>query len=146
MPPSQNVSIGLLSDEDIPVSFRVMSKSFGQDAPFVNIYFPRHDTSEGQKQGSKRLLEWKKSAPNSTFLKATTKDVQGEEIIIGMAIWTHMTEIPSPKLEEVEDAEAVWPDLEDRGFMANLWKDYVIPRTEAIKKSRGKGIYGKRPL
>lgn len=140
--PSEKVEAALVSDEDIPASFEILSKSFGHDAPFVDIYFPDHDTPSGQAQGVKRLTAWKQTSPNSKFLKAVTRAGQGDqERIIGFAIWTHMTEAPSPELEKVEDVEEVWPNKEDREFMARLWRDYIVPRTRAINESHNKGVY-----
>ncbi|KAI1413464.1 hypothetical protein F5Y13DRAFT_161320 [Hypoxylon sp. FL1857] len=142
MAASNKVDVALLSDEDIPICFQVLSKSFAHDAPFVDIYFPDHDTPSGQAQGSKRLTKWKQTSDNSTFLKAVARGGPGgEERIIGIAIWTHMTEAPPAELEKVEDVEEVWPDEADREYMARLWRDYVVPRSQAINDSRGKGIY-----
>ncbi|KAF2176940.1 hypothetical protein K469DRAFT_721203 [Zopfia rhizophila CBS 207.26] len=142
MRPADKVGVALLSDEEIPTCFQVLSKSFGHDAPFVDMYFPDHDTSSGQAQGSKRLTVWKQTAKNSTFLKAVTQAGQGDqEHIIGVAIWTYMKEPPPAELDKVENVEEVWPDEDDLEFMTRLWRDYVIPRTQAIKDSYGKGIY-----
>ncbi|KAI1500366.1 hypothetical protein F5X99DRAFT_386271 [Biscogniauxia marginata] len=142
MTPSDKVDVALLSDEDIPACFQVLSKSFGHDAPFVDIYFPDHETSLGQAQGSKRLAVWKQSSDKSIFLKAVTRAGQGgQERIIGVAIWTYMKEAPPAEIDKVEDVEKVWPDEGDREFMARLWREYVIPRTQAINDSRGRGVY-----
>ncbi|KAI1472617.1 uncharacterized protein F4812DRAFT_464701 [Daldinia caldariorum] len=139
------VSISPLSDEEIPISFQVLSKSFGHDAPFVDIYFPNHDTPSGQAQGSKRLTEWKHSSEASTFLKATIAttacDEGSQQTIIGLAVWTLMKEAPPAELAKVENVEEVWPDEADREFMTRLWRDYVVPRSKAIEDSGGKGVY-----
>lgn len=122
----------------------MMSSSFGYNAPFVNAYFPAHDTPKGQAQGAERLLAWKHSSPESQFLKAVcTRD--GAEVIIGLGIWTHMTEPPPQTLEEAEGEEGVkkyWPGDDDRDFMKALWTEYVKPRTKAVLNAKGKGVYG----
>ncbi|RYP54765.1 hypothetical protein DL768_000493 [Monosporascus sp. mg162] len=142
MRPTGTIEVALLADEEVPTSFQVLSKSFGHDAPFVDIYFPDHDTVSGQAQGSKRLTQWKQTSADSTFLKAVTRGFQeGQDHIIGLAIWTYMREAPPPELDKVEDVEEVWPDKDDRKYMTRLWRDYVIPRTQAIKDSCGKGVY-----
>ncbi|KAI1335304.1 hypothetical protein F5Y15DRAFT_398179 [Xylariaceae sp. FL0016] len=142
MDPSSRASVALLSDDEIPASFEVLSKAFGHDAPFVDIYFPAHDTPTGQAQGAKRLVAWKQSGGASTFIKAVVGDGRGgPERIVGLAIWTHMKEPPPAELEKAENVEEVWPDKNDRGFMTRLWKEYVIPRTEAVVNSEGKGVY-----
>ncbi|KAI1760110.1 hypothetical protein GGR53DRAFT_510950 [Hypoxylon sp. FL1150] len=146
MAPTGKVSIAVLSDEDIPTCFHVMSQSFDHDKPFVDAYFPNHDTPSGQAQGSKRLTTWKNNFEESTFLKAVISpqapDEQGEvpERIIGLGIWTLMKTPPPAELEKAENIEA-WPDEDDREFMARLWKDYVVPRSQAIEDSNGKGAY-----
>ncbi|KAI1858229.1 hypothetical protein JX265_010897 [Neoarthrinium moseri] len=136
------VSVALLSDHEIPTCFQILSKSFGHDAPFVDMYFPGHDTPSGQARGSERLKQWKQNADNSTFLKAITRlEPINEERIIGFAIWTYMKEPPPADLVNVEDVNTVWPDEDDREFMTQLWKSYVIPRTQAIKGSHDRGVY-----
>ncbi|KAI1393378.1 uncharacterized protein F4822DRAFT_10146 [Hypoxylon trugodes] len=139
---ANKVSVALLSDEDIPTCFQVVSKSFGHDAPFVDIYFPNHDTPSGQAQGSKRLLAWKQTDPSSTFLKAVTQaGPDGPEQIIGLAVWTLMKEAPEAELEKAENVEENWPDRDDREFMARLWREYVAPRSRIVEESGGKGVY-----
>lgn len=145
MAPTAKVSISPLSDQDIPTAFQVLSKSFGHDAPFINIYFPNHDTPLGQEKGSKRLAAWKHSSEDSTFLKAVTRDGD-RELIIGLAVWTLMKEAAPQELDQVEDVEEVWPDEGDREFMTRLWREYVVPRNQAVKDSNGIGVYGKRIL
>ncbi|KAI2472240.1 hypothetical protein F4781DRAFT_383912 [Annulohypoxylon bovei var. microspora] len=142
---SNQVNIAILSDEDIPTCFEVLSKSFAHNAPFVDIYFPNHDTPSGQVQGSERLAAWMRASENSTFLKAVIPSTQdahkpAHENIAGFAIWTFMKEAPPAELEEAENVE-IWPDEGDRKFMASLWKDYVIPRTQVINDAGGKGVY-----
>ena len=108
------------------------------------MYFPHHDTPAGQIQGSKRLATWRQTSKNSTFLKAAIQAGQGDqEQIIGLAVWTYMTEPPPAELKKVENVEEVWPDKDDREYMTRLWRDYVVPRTQAIKDSGDRGIYGK---
>ncbi|KAI1736980.1 hypothetical protein F4680DRAFT_429805 [Xylaria scruposa] len=136
--------VALVGDEDIPKCFQILSESFGHDAPFVDIYFPNHDTLIGQVQGSKRLATWRNTSKNSTFLKAVIrineKNKVDEDSIIGFAIWTHMKDPPPVDIEKAENVEEVWPNEQDRKFMAQLWKDYVKPRTQAVKDSGEKGV------
>ncbi|KAI8945941.1 hypothetical protein F4801DRAFT_566418 [Xylaria longipes] len=144
MSTSNEIDVALLSDEDIPTCFKILSESFAHNAPFVDAYFPNHDTLSGQVQGSNRLTAWKRTSHDSVFLKAVTSiggNVAKKERIIGLAIWTHMKDIPPQKLEDAENVEEIWPDMNDRRFMAGLWEDYVKPRTQAVKDSDGKGVY-----
>ncbi|KAH9901901.1 hypothetical protein F4778DRAFT_781784 [Xylariomycetidae sp. FL2044] len=158
------ISILQISDDsDIPATFGVLSRAFGHDAPFVDIYFPAHDTSPGQAQGVKRLTAWKRgSAASTTFLKAVVvarsssssssssgseeNDEEEHVVVVGLAVWTHMTEAPPADLVRAEGSadvvREVWPDEGgDREFMARLWREYVVPRTRAIAGSGGKGVY-----
>jgi hypothetical protein len=167
--PKPKVTINPLTSNEIPACFRLLSKSFGHDAPFVDMYFPAHDTAAGQVAGCKRLLAWERGTPESVFLKATIAASAGEsesergsgsgsgnagagagetgtvsvEKIIGFAVWTLMKEPPPEVLEEVENVMEVWPDEEGRAFMAQLWRSYVQLRSKAIRDSSGKGVYGK---
>lgn len=142
MSSTSHIDVVNLSEEDIPVCAQLVSKSFGHDAPFVDIYFPDHDTAAGQEALSNRLKLWKHSSPNSTFLKAVSKSSKGDEELIGCGIWTLTKEAPPTEIEDVEDVEKVWPSSDDREFMARLWRQYVIPRTQVIMQSDGRGVYG----
>ncbi|KAF2726664.1 hypothetical protein EJ04DRAFT_530078 [Polyplosphaeria fusca] len=139
----RTISISQLSDDEMPTAFTVVSKSFGHDAPFIDNFFPLHDTPSGQMQGTKRLASWKNSSPSSTFLKAELSagnEAGGGGTIVGIAVWTLMDEAPPTELSQVADTETldgVWPDGSDREFMARLWKKYVVPRTQAIAESGG---------
>ncbi|KAI1268032.1 hypothetical protein F5Y18DRAFT_424344 [Xylariaceae sp. FL1019] len=117
---SNQVDIAQLDEKDLPACFQVLSQSFGHDAPFIDIWFPNHDTPSGQVQGSKRLATWKASSASTTFLKVSP---------------------PPATLEEADNLEEVWPDKQDREFMSRLWREYVVPRTQAVNDSRGKGVY-----
>lgn len=139
----RNVDVALVSDAEMPACVEVISKAFGHEAPFVDIYFPNHDTPAGQAQASKRLIAWNQSSESSTFLKAVTRADDGsQERIIGLAVWTLMKEPPPAELSEAENVEEVWPDEDDREFMTRLWREYVIPRTQTVNDAGGKGVYG----
>jgi len=140
--PANKVTVALLSDEEIPASFQLVSKSFSHDAPFIDNLFPGHDTPSGQVQGSKRFALWKQSSKTSTFLKAVKQaDQEGENQIIGFAVWTYLKEAQPRKLEEVENVEEVWPDKANREFMARLWSEFMQPRSQVIRDLHGQGVY-----
>lgn len=90
------------------------------------------------------MLAWKKNSSDSVFLKAVTSidDDMSMGDILGMAVWTHMKDIPPQKLEDAENVEEVWPDVDDRKFMTALWEDYVKPRSQAVRDSHGSGVFG----
>ncbi|KAL1859639.1 hypothetical protein Daus18300_009504 [Diaporthe australafricana] len=139
------VNVALVSDAEMPALAEVLSKSFGHTAPFVDIYFPGHDTPSGQAQAAKRLSVWNKSSEHSAFLKATTQadEEGGQEHLVGFAVWTFMKEAPPSDLSKVENVEEVWPDKDDREFVTRMWREYVIPRSRTINDAGGKGVYGK---
>ncbi|KAI0509241.1 hypothetical protein F5B22DRAFT_367772 [Xylaria bambusicola] len=144
MSSTNRIDIALIEDGDMPACFKIVSETFGHDAPFVDIYFPNHDTSYGQVQGSSRLLAWKHASRDSVFLKAVTSvdgDRTSKDHIVGLAVWTHMKAIPPQKLEDAENVEEIWPDMNDRKFMTALWEDYVRPRSQAVRDSNGNGVY-----
>lgn len=135
--------VSICADEDMTDCFKVISNSFGHDAPFIDAFFPDHETNVGQNQGYKRLLSWKNTSAQSTFLKATTRAGDGgRERVIGVAIWTFMKEPPPNDFEVVEDVKQFWPDGDDREFMKVLWRKFVIPRSQAVIDSKGDGVYG----
>ncbi|KAI9700956.1 MAG: hypothetical protein M1820_006601 [Bogoriella megaspora] len=142
-----DIDVTLCSDEDIPTCFQIISKSFAHNSPFVDISYPNHDTPSGQAKGSKRLLAWKKEEPTSYFLRATTRAIDSnDERIIGLAIWTYMKEPPPSDIAVLEDVEDVWPDENDREFMKRMWREFVVPRSQAVEQSGGKGVFGNLKL
>ena len=140
---TSKVEVALVSDEDIPTCCRILSESFAHNEPFIDAWFPHHETSSGQAQGTKRLLEWKETSPESTFLKAVTYR-DNQEQIMGFAIWKREKEQIPAELDKTEDVEEIWPNKNDREYMARLWRDYVVPQNKAISDSKGKGVYSKR--
>ena len=141
--PDQNITISTLSTSDIPVCASLLSKSFGHAAPFVDIYFPGHDTTAGQAALVERLTTWKTSSPESTFLKAVVGKEGSDDVIWSFAIWTLIKDAPETELEKVEkDVGGVWPDKRDREFMRRLWERYVRPRSRVIEASGRRGVYG----
>lgn len=139
MATTPHIKIAKCTDDDIPECFAVMSHGFGHDAPFLDAYFPDHDTPEGSKTGTARLLAWKQGEPESTFLKATLGDK-----IIGIAVWSYIKEAPSADLTQYENVQAVWPNEDDLEHMMQMWSSYVISRANAIKEGGSSGIYGKQ--
>ncbi|KAI0438355.1 hypothetical protein F4803DRAFT_535469 [Xylaria telfairii] len=73
-------------------------------------------------------------------LRRWTGPGNGERIVC-LAVWTVMKDVPPSKLEDAEDVAEVWPDMNDRIFMASLGEDYAEPRSQAIKDSAVNGIY-----
>ena len=54
---------------------------------------------------------------------------------------------PSADLSKIEDMAAVWPDPSDREFASRLWREYIVPRSEAVREAEeGKGALGRLAL
>ena len=79
-----SVAVGLCDDIDIDHGFRVVSRTFKHDEPYIDAVYPRHDTLEGFIQGRDRMLKQKHSDQIIKFVKATDSNA-GK--IIGLAIW-----------------------------------------------------------
>ena len=140
---------------ELAKDFSVIDAAFGNRAPFVNIFFPNHDTPAGHEQGTRRLTAWQKSDGNAHFLRAVaTPDYPGtppNEGVLAHAIWTFTDEPPPSDLGKVEDVEKVWGALgqgderraeEEMQFMRQIWSQYVVPRSEAVQDGNGKGCWG----
>ena len=141
------------TSEDIPACAEITSLAFGHSAPFVDIFFPEHDTPTGSDQLISRLRSWLESDPHASFLKAEVeKEMMNEDgsratEIAGFAVWTHMLASRNPpptELAEVEDIDAVWgtkaathQDAEaEKLFVKQIWTSYVEPRRSAILKAQ----------
>ena len=128
--------------------FAVLDSAFGNDAPFVNVLFPRRNTPSGFAQGVKRLQEWQQSDDNAKFVHAVSaSSLESNSGIVGFAVWTFAQEPPSQELDETEDVSAVWGQYgkDEEQFAREMWRSYVQPRRQAIKESGGKGCYGELP-
>ena len=138
-----NVSIQKCTPADIPACMEVISVTFKHDKPLVDLLFPAHETANGRTQGTERLTKQLQTDEDASFIKAVQESGEGEKIV-GFAIWTHMVQPPPENISEVEDMEAVWPNKTDRAFMTEVWREYVGPRSEAVRQAEeGKGVWGK---
>lgn len=127
--------------------FSVISSAFGHEAPFIDMFFPNHDTAEGARQGTARLRSWQESDDHAHFVKATsTLPNAPNGGTVGFAAWTLMTKIPPQSLDEASDVASIWGKLEnpqaESDFARQIWSKYVLPRSAAVRDSNGKGVYG----
>lgn len=155
-PLSTPYTISACSASDLEADFTCINSAFGHCAPFINIFFPAHSTPASFAQGVHRLTTWQKSDPHAHFLRAvatpsyqssTSRDPPNDGVL-GHAIWKFMNEKPPAELEKVEDVEEVWAKLggeeearraEEVLFARQIWAEYVIPRSGAVKEAGGKG-------
>ena len=142
--PASTTTIHNCSPDDLPSCFSLISTTFGHWAPFIDVFFPEHDTPAGAAQGTARLQTWQASDPNAHFIRASRPGGPNGGVV-GFAIWTFMSEEPPAELEQTEDVTAVW---EQRGgeaevrFAKEIWRSYVRPRSEAVREAGGKGVFG----
>ena len=140
--PSQAFTITSCTHTDLASCFGIISAAFQHRAPIVDVLFPNHDTLQGTEHGITRLKSWQDSDPNAHFIRVTSSNGN----TVGFAVWTFMSEPPPADLAKVEDMDAIWGKLPngetEKEFAKQLWKWYVIPRSDAVKASEGKGVYG----
>ena len=56
-------------DADFPTLFALLSQSFAHRHPFIESFYPAHETPAGRQAGSARLLSFAKADPNTYFVK-----------------------------------------------------------------------------
>lgn len=118
------------NDGDMTRAFAIISAAFGHN-PYMDVLYPGHDTPQGHEAGGERMLAFKKSDPNTHFIKAI--DTENGDIV-GVAKWNiYNGTIP----EEVGLDGDYWATEEDKEYANCLWTSYLGPRRKAIKDSKG---------
>ena len=126
------LELGLCEDADIHRFFEIVVDGFGTEHEYINVVFPDHETAAGRKIGGERFLAFKKSDPNTTFLKVTDKET-GE--IIGAAKWNICDGFIPP--ETGLGTTEYWESEEMAGYAEAMFKLYLEPRRKAIRDSGG---------
>ncbi|KAL8942205.1 MAG: hypothetical protein Q9211_001503 [Gyalolechia sp. 1 TL-2023] len=125
------LKLGDCDDSDMTDAFAIISSALGHEHPYHDYVFPNHDTTPGRKVGGERLLAIKTSDPNTRFLKVTDMDT-GE--IIAVAKWNIYDGVVPDEIELDGD---FWATSEDKEYAKYLFRGYLVPRREAIKRSGG---------
>lgn len=126
-----SLKLEICRDDDMPRIFEILSLAFGHEQPYIDAVFPHHATAPGRKVGADRLLAIKHSDPTTTFVKVTDTDT-GE--IMAQAKWNiYNGEVP----EEVELDGDFWAGQDEKEYAQYLSREFLGPRTAAIKASGG---------
>ena len=120
------------TDGDMDRGFAILSSAFGHEHPYIDACFPDHDQEIGRKRGGERLLAIKQSDPNTTFIKVT--DMQTGKMI-ALAKW-NVYKGTVPKEAELEGE--FWQGPDQKEYAQYLFREFLVPRREAIKKSAGR--------
>ncbi|KAL4988949.1 hypothetical protein BDW68DRAFT_158057 [Aspergillus falconensis] len=135
----------ITSPIDFTPFFDVSASAFGsqvRDGVWIAMY-PGWDTPEGKERAIGRLIErWssvttdRNGNPNTIFLKATTTNTNGEEVIAGVAIWVQASMVPGHGEVPVDiDPEAVYPgDPVEQRYLLQLDRSLHKRRVEVIKE------------
>ena len=121
------------TEEDIPRIFEIISCAFAHDHEYFDAIFPYHDTAEGRKIGSERMLQIFHGDPNGTFIKAI--DVE-TDTIVGAAKWNIYTAGEVPPQPEL--GGEYWESQEDKEFAQALFRGFFAPRQKVIEATNAK--------
>lgn len=125
--------------EDFPRAFEIWSIAFGRRQPFLNEFFPNHDTLNGRMEGARRL-EAMAADLCTTMLKVVDTDMSDEDhpagLIIGMAKWNiYKDRLPMP----TDLMEGTWWDdgKGDKVYAELIANAFFERRAKAISASGG---------
>lgn len=145
MPSSSSFGLRLATSEDIPGIAKAMSRAFKHDAPFVDVFYPDHDTPEGQAAAARNIgAYWQGYKSNADLIVAIPEHSGGSDEIMGFALWTYMSS--SMNLSPAElDSTPFAKSESDATFARQLWRSYIVPRRTAVLEAseirNGDGIW-----
>ena len=117
-------------DKDMERAFTIVSLAFGHEHSYIDAVYPNHDTPSGRRIGGERMLAFKKSDPNTHFIKVV--DETGH--IVAMGKWN----VYDGVIPEEQDVDGdFWKSEDDKEYAQYLYREYLRPRRKAIKKSDG---------
>lgn len=125
------LQVQFCSDADMARTFAIISSAFGHEHPYIDAAFPAHDTPVGRQLGGERMLAIKHTDPNTKFLKVVDTET-GK--MIAQAKWNiYKNTIPT-----IVDLDGpYWKTDEEKEYAQLLCREYLIPRTKAIKETGG---------
>ena len=126
------LKVDVCEDADMYRFFEIYSETFGLGEEYINVVFPNHSSPEGRTIGGKRMLDIKKSDPNTTFLKVT--DTATSEMI-GLAKWNIYDGFIPP--ETGLDTTEFWDTSEEAAYADALHRSFLKDRRAAIKSAGG---------
>jgi hypothetical protein len=119
-------------EAEISRVFEIISLAFANDHEYFDAIFPAHDTPEGRKVGTERMLQIFHGDPFGNFLKAVdTKTGK----IVGAAKWNVYKDGEIPP-QPVLDGN-YWDNEEDKEFAQALFRGFFEPRQRVIEETNG---------
>ena len=125
------IAVDFTDDADFYRIFSIISDSFGDDQPYIDIMFPNHHEHAGRVQGAQRLLQMKQSDAKNRFIKATDT---GTGEIIGQAKWIVFA---NDQPEETPLTEDFWGTADEKDFAAHVYAAFVEPRRKVARSAKG---------
>ena len=125
------VAVDFCNEDDFYRLFCIISDSFGEDQPYIDLIFPNHHEHAGRLQGAERLLQMKRNDPTNRFLKAIDT-ATGE--IIGQAKWIVFAD---GKPEETPLTADVWETEDEKERAKYVYAAYLEPRRKAARTANG---------
>lgn len=120
------------TEADIPRVFEIISLAFGHDHEYMDAIFPAHDTPEGRRAGSERMLQIFHGDPYGHFMKVVETDTG---IVAGAAKWNIY------KSGEVPPQPAIggdyWESGVDKEFAQALFHGFFALRQGVIEETNG---------
>ena len=129
-----SLKVDVCADADMPRTFAIISAAFGHEHPYFDAVYPEHDQPLGRERGGERLLAFKHSDPNTTFLKVTDTNTKD---LLAVAKWNiYDGVVPDEQLPD----GPYWSSQEDKEYGQHMFHEYMVPRMNAIRQSGGRLI------
>ena len=120
------------TEADMSRVFEIVSLAFANDHEYVDAVFPAHDTPEGRKIGSKRMLEIFRGDPYGNFVKVVHNDTG---VIVAAAKWNVYKGGEIPPQPEIDGD--YWENEEEKEFAQLLFRAFFVPRQKVIEETNG---------
>ena len=128
------LELALCDDGDMDRAFAIISDGFGEEHPYFNYVFPKHNTVTGRKVGGERFRAMKQGDPTASYIKITDNTTG---VIIAVTKWNiYDGKIP----EEVTVEGDFWDSEIEKQLAQEMFSGYLLPRRQAIKAANGRII------
>lgn len=129
------ITVTEIEDADMLRAFTITSLAFQRNEPFWDVVYPQHWTEVRREAAAKRWTARKRTDPKARFVKAVDEE-SGE--IMGMAKWLiyhpSVGDVPESQIEGEGPGDG---DPEQRALCDALVANFLIPRNEAILRTKG---------
>lgn len=120
------------TEADIPRIFEIVSLAFANDHEYVDAILPAHDTPEGRKIGSERMLQMFQGDPYGNFVEVVDNDTG---VTVAAAKWNIYK--GGEVRGQVEMGGDYWESEEDKEFAQALFHGFFAPRQKVIEETNG---------